>query len=226
MSTYIDAARWFKQSFGPRIEPELAGTPFTVDLLAAIAIQETFEVWGRIYKTIGDPDDVLPLCVGDVIGEPKRTAFPRTKAELLAAPDGAAMFDVAHQALVDMASHVPAYQVYANNPERFCHAFGIFQYDIQFFRDDPDFFLQKQWGDFDECLRRCIAELKRVLVKTFGPSKTSLNDIESVYVAIGYNSGHVKITDGLKQGFKDDTGKYYGEYVNDYLQAARAAVVA
>src|ERR1043165_413649 len=225
MSPYIDAARWFKKSFGSRIQPELAATPFTVDLLAAIAIQETFEVWGRIYKQFENPVDVLPLCVGDVISAPTRTAFPKSKAELLAVSNGAQMFDIAHEALVEMAKHAPEYKKYADNPDRFCHAFGIFQYDIQFFKNDPDFFLQKQWGDLDACLTRCIAELKRVLTKTFGPAKTALNDIELVYVAIGYNTGHVKITDGLKQGFKDDTGKFYGEYVNEYLQAAHHAAV-
>ena len=222
MSKMIDAARWFRTTFGPKIEAGTAGTPFIADLLTAIAIQETYEIWGRVYQTL-PVDDVLKVCVGDVIGEPKRGVFPKTKSELLAAPRGVEMFDIAHESLAALAEHATEYQKYAANPDRFCHAFGIFQYDIQFFRDDPDFFLQRRWYSFDECLARCVAELKRVLRRTFGPGKTTLNEIESVYVAIGYNSGSVKITAGLKQGFKDSSGKYYGEYVADYLQTAKEA---
>ena len=219
-----DAARWFKSTFGPQIAAATAGTPFGADLLTAIAIQETYEIWGRIYDKLS-PGEVLALCVGDVIGEPKRGVFPKTKAELLAAPRGAEMFDLAHESLAALAQHATEYQKYAANPDRFCHAFGIFQYDIQFFKDDPDFFLGRKWHLFDECVSRCVAELKRVTRRTFGPEKTTLNEIESVYVAIGYNSGSVKITAGLKQGFKDSTGKYYGEYVADYLHTAQQAVV-
>src|SRR5262245_58505990 len=223
MSKMTDAARWFKTTFGPQVQAAIAGTPFSADLLTAIAIQETYEIWGRIYETL-TADEVLQLCVGDVIGEPKRGVFPKTKADLLAATRGQEMFDIAHESLIALAGRATEYQKYANNPDRFCHAFGIFQYDIQFFKNDPDFFLQRQWHSFDQCVDRCVAELKRVLRRTFGPNKNTLNDIESVYVAIGYNSGSVKITAGLKQGFKDSTGKYYGEYVADYLKTAQQAV--
>src|SRR5688572_16793855 len=37
--------QWFKTQFQARIAPALAGTPLTVDLLTAIACQETGEVW-------------------------------------------------------------------------------------------------------------------------------------------------------------------------------------
>ena len=224
MSKLTDAALWFKKTFGPQIRPAIDGTPFSVDLLTAIAIQETYEIWGRIYQSL-TPDEVLQLCVGDVIGEPRRGVFPKTKADLLAAPRGNEMFDIAHQSLIALAAHATEYQKYADNPDRFCHAFGIFQYDIQFFRDDPEFFLQRKWFSFDECVARCVRELRRVTAKTFGKDKSTLNEIESVYVAIGYNSGSVNITAGLKQGFKDDTGKYYGEYVADYLRTAQQAIV-
>ena len=224
MSKMTDAARWFKTTFGPQLQTAVVGTPFSVDLLAAIAIQETYEIWGRIYQKL-PADEVLQLCVGDVIGEPKRTVFPKTKAELLAAPRGDEMFAIAHDSLASLAQYATEYQKYADNPDRFCHAFGVFQYDIQFFKTDPDFFLQRQWHSFDQCVTRCVAELERVLRRTFGPNKNAINEIESVYVAIGYNSGSVKITAGLKQGFKDSTGKYYGEYVADYLHTAQEAVV-
>jgi hypothetical protein len=223
MARIDDAARWFKTTFGPQIVDAVGGTPFTVNLLTAIAIQETYEIWGRIFNGTMTPEEILDACVGDVISAPQRGAFPKTKDELIAAPRGQEMFDVARQALADMAKHAPEYQRYVANPQRFCHAFGVFQYDIQFFKDDPDFFLQRKWSDLGECLTRCIAELTRVTRKTFGANKQSLSDTEAAYVAIGYNQGSVNIAKGLKQGFKDDTGKYYGEYVADYLRIAANA---
>src|SRR5262245_36041022 len=99
MSKMTDAARWFKTTFGPQVQAAIAGTPFSADLLTAIAIQETYEIWGRIYETL-TADEVLQLCVGDVIGEPKRGVFPKTKADLLAATRGQERFDVPHVTLI------------------------------------------------------------------------------------------------------------------------------
>ncbi len=36
-----DALRWFKETFGQDLAKGVAGTPFSVDLLVAIAAQET-----------------------------------------------------------------------------------------------------------------------------------------------------------------------------------------
>ena len=37
--------RWFKNEFQPRIEAALAGTPFSVDMIVAVACQETGGIW-------------------------------------------------------------------------------------------------------------------------------------------------------------------------------------
>jgi hypothetical protein len=222
MARIDNAAKWFKTTFGPEIVDAVAGTPFTVNLLTAIAIQETYEIWGRLFDGTMTPQDILDACVGDVISAPARGVFPKTKDELTAQPQGQAMYDVAREALADMAKHAPEYQKYVANPDRFCHAFGVFQYDIQFFKEDPDFFLQKKWGDLGECLTRCVRELTRVTKRTFGAGKVSLTDLEATYVAIGYNLGSVNVAKGLKQGFNDGN-KYYGEYVADYIKIANAA---
>ena len=52
------------------------------------------------------------------------------------------MFRIAHEALVSMAEHVPGYGKVAKLPHKFCHGYGIFQYDLQFFLTDPDYFLE------------------------------------------------------------------------------------
>lgn len=46
--------------------------------------------------------DVLRLSVGDTLDEPNRSAFPKNKDALIAAPRGQQMFDLAHQLLIEM----------------------------------------------------------------------------------------------------------------------------
>jgi hypothetical protein len=38
--------------------------------------------------------------------------------------------------------------------------YGLFQYDLQFVRVDPDFFFERQWYRFDACLERLMRELR------------------------------------------------------------------
>ena len=90
----------------------------------------------------------------------RRRAFPKNKAELLPAPQGDRMFEIARQGLVDMAGHIPAYRGAASRPDKFCHGFGIFQLDLQFFKTEPDYFLSRRYADFDAALARCVGELK------------------------------------------------------------------
>jgi hypothetical protein len=174
-------------------------------------------------------DQVIARCVGDTLDSPNRSssAFPKNKAELVAfdpkGHTGQQMFDVARAALLTLAGFNHAYSGAAHNPDKFCHGYGIFQYDIQFFKaGNPDFFLQKKWFDFDECLKLCLAELQRVATKLY-PGKSPLTDEQMTYVAIGYNigAGKVKVGKGFKQGHEDD-GVFYGENIDRYLRMAHA----
>lgn len=220
-----DAIRWFKTQFGAPIADACKGTPYSLDMAAAIAMQETFaDCWGKLYQT-KPVDVVLQVCVGDTLDAPNRGAFPRNKAELCGVPNGSTMFDVARQALLSIAPYDHAYQVAAQNPNKFCHGYGIFQYDIQFFRTDPDFFLKRAWYDIGECIKKLIKELDEARARTYGSSKTALNDDEMMYVAIAYNCGHAHIGAGPKQGFRDGDGKYYGENFQRYLALAHATPV-
>lgn len=222
-----DGIAWFKKNFAAPIQAATAGTPFHLDFLAAIAVQETFEIWGRAFKT-RPVAEVLALCVGDILDAPRRDpdAFPHNRAALEAhLPDGPAMFQIARQAFADMAQVATEYQRFLVNPDKFCHAFGIFQNDIQAFPQDPGYFLNKQWADFSICLAKCLAELDTKRKRTF-PNKATLNDSELVYVAIAYNQGHADLSRDFKQGFKDDTGKFYGEYIRDFMALSKATPAA
>jgi hypothetical protein len=166
---------------------------------------------------------ILELCVGDTIdgnGTTGRSAFPRNKSALLAVPRGRAMFDVARQALVDMAEYITAYQRVTRNPDKFCHGFGVFQLDLQFFKDDPDYFLERRYARFDASLEKCLAELRRALVKRRLGDRPELTELEAASVAITYNTGGFNPAKGLKQGHFDGQ-KFYGEQFVDFLRLAK-----
>ena len=111
-------------------------------MVAAIAAQETGDIWANLRDTI-ELDELLEICVGDTLDADKgRSAFPKTKDDLVAAPRGEDMFRIAHKALVKMAEHRPGFAGVAKRPNKFCHGYGIFQYDLQFFKKDPDYFLE------------------------------------------------------------------------------------
>ena len=46
------------------------------------------------------------------------------------------------------------YKKALKNPDKFCRGYGMFQYDLQFFEKDPDFFLKRKWAKFDGTLEK------------------------------------------------------------------------
>lgn len=220
-----DDIRWFKEQFQAPIAAAVAGTPFDVDMLVAIACQETGHVWSTLRRKGMPTALILALCVGDTLDDTGgRGAFPRNKATLLAAPQGQRMFDIARQALVDMAVHIRDFAGVATNPDKFCHGFGVFQRDLQFFRDDPDYFLQRRYESFDDTLAHCIGELKRGLRKLGFENRPHLEDREFAFVAIAYNTGGFTASKGLRQGHFDGR-KFYGELVFEFLRLAHTVAV-
>jgi hypothetical protein len=164
-----DDIRWFKQQFRPQIEAALTSTPFDIDMIVAIASQETGYIWSVLRKKQLPLERVVALCVGDTIdykGPGRgRQAFPRTKEALVAAPNGQLMFDIARKALEDMAAYIPGYHDAVANPKKFCHGYGVFQCDLQFFKVDPEYFLERRYENFADTLAHCLGELHRGLKK-------------------------------------------------------------
>jgi hypothetical protein len=209
---------WFKTQFGSRIVPAIAGTPLTLDFITAVACQETGDVWPVLCRQGLPEAQILALCVGDTLDASKgRKAFPRDKGDLLSKPNGAQMFAIAHQALVDMAAHIQGYKGVAANPDKFCHAFGIFQRDLQFFLDDPDWFLQQRYAQFAQTLAYCIGELRRGLQRMAWSARASLTNVELAQLGIVYNTGHFDPARGLQQGHFNGT-KYYGDSILAYIE--------
>lgn len=212
---------WFKKNFSKEINQAVEHTPFNLNLLTAIAIQETSYIWGSMLSS--SPDQVLPYCVGDTLDTPDRSAFPINRRDLEEYTNGKAMFTIARQALIDVSKHVASFRRVSQNPNKFCRGYGIFQYDLQHFKTDPNFFLNQEWHHFSYCLAKVMKELKNAQKRI--PSlknKASLNDIELIHVTIAYNRGTSTISKGFRQGYYDkDSKKYYGEYINEYYKLAQ-----
>jgi hypothetical protein len=216
---------WFKQNFQNDIEAGIAGTAFDIDLMVAIACQETGDVWPVLRKKSLSVQQIVALCVGDTLDADKgRRAFPETKAELMSKANGPAMFAIARQSLLDMAQHVPGFSSAVANPNKFCHGYGVFQYDLQFFLTDPDYFLQKKYERFSESLAKALEELHAAAKRIHLDSKPSLTDFERCAVAIAYNTGGFNPAKGLKQGHFDGS-RFYGEQIFDFIRLSRTVAV-
>ena len=219
--------KWFKENFAAEIQTALAGTPFSLDLMVALACQETGHIWSVLRKKPLTVPQILALCVGDTIDfNPStgkgRKAFPRTKAALIAKPRGREMFDIARKALEDMAVHIAGFPV--SNPNKFCHGYGMFQYDLQFFLEDPDYFLEKRYETFIGTLGKAVQELKAAAKRIRLHTEPKLDDMQSAAVAIAYNTGGFNPAKGLKQGHFNGT-RFYGEEIFDFIRVSRTVPV-
>jgi hypothetical protein len=219
-----DEIAWFKEHFAADVIPALVGTPLSFDLISALAFQESGELWSKLRLHL-PRDEVLRLSVGDTLDEPNRSAFPKNNDALIAAPRGQQMFSLAHQLLIEMGdgTGIEAYKHLAMRPEKFIHGYGIFQYDLQFFRRDPDFFLTQRWKDIDACVDKLMIEMRNALQQLGFSDKPSLTDLESAFVGIVYNTGfgNFREAKGLKQGHNDGMF-FYGENIDRYLKIAQA----
>jgi hypothetical protein len=221
-----DDIKWFKDNFGAEIEAAVDDGPFDLDMITAIACQETGHIWQRLRKKPLTKAQILALCVGDTIdakpGGGGRSAFPKTKAALLAHPRGDEMFVIARKALVDMAPHVPGFNGAVANKDKFCHGYGLFQFDLQFFKTEPDYFLEQRYEQFEETLGKCLGELKSAKSKIASlKTKPALSDKEFAFVAIAYNTGGFNPAKDLMQGFKGPDGRFYGQNIFDFIRLSR-----
>lgn len=94
-------------------------------------------------------ETILQNCVGDTIDSPKRDLFPHDRADLGSRHDGNTMFKIASEALGKIAQYEPSYSRMFTQPDKFCHGYGIFQYDLQFFLQNKNFFLNKSRYNFE-----------------------------------------------------------------------------
>lgn len=150
----LATAQWLELHYGAACAKAVEGTPFTKELLYAIACQETaiyFYDWTKDHS----PDEVLGRCVFDASGDANgtRNAFPKNTAAFIERYGGelADMLIAEANKSRAMRGYGPKQWVYAG--------YGLFQYDLQHILTDETFFREKQWYQMDHCLDKVMSEL-------------------------------------------------------------------
>jgi hypothetical protein len=160
----VTATKWLLKNFGAKLKAATKGKPYKVKHLCAIVCQETAYKWLKWIENY-DPATILARCVfdasGDYPGSP-RSAFPKNTAEFRR-KFGSEFTDM----LIAEANLTRRVQGWGDKPWVY-KGYGIFQYDLQNVLEDEDFFRQKKWTSFDECLSRCTGELDDKLKATGG----------------------------------------------------------
>ena len=154
--------QWIKTNYGQQIGDVLADSPFTLDVACAIACQET-GIYLRPFTQKMPADDALARCVFDASGDAdgtSRGAFPQKTAVFRAAYG-----DEFTNMLIDEANKTRALRG-LGAAKWVYKGYGVFQYDLQAVKTDEAFFREKQWGRFDECLKRLLAVLMRKYAAT------------------------------------------------------------
>ena len=218
-----DEIKWFKEQFAADVVPALAGTHRYPLIWSARSRSRNPANCGASCACICR---AKRYC-GSRSATPSmnRTAAHsrRTRTRLSRLREGSRCSSLAHRLLVEMAdaTGIKAYQAVARRPHKFVHGYGIFQYDLQFFRRDPDFFLEQRWKSIEACVDKLMTELKRGLDQLDFSDKESLTDRESAFVAIVYNTGFGNFRESreLQQGHHDGT-HFYGENIDRYLKIA------
>lgn len=214
--------KWFKEEFGSEIIAAATDTPFDLDMLTALACQETGYIWASLRRKGMPRDQILQLCVGDTLD--RSETFPKDRADLETVENGGEMFAHARAALEALAKHIKDYEGAASNPNKFCKGFGIFQYDLQFFSPKTASYFLGGYADFGISLKNCLKELKEAMERANISAGTKLTDKDKAAIAIAYNTGHYIPSKGLYQGYKPKDGPYYGQSFYNYLQLAHSVL--
>lgn len=175
------AANWLVQNFGEQIKEHLYGTPYDLELVSAIFCQETackLLLWFDKYE----PLEILARCVFDASGDfpnTTRNAFPKNKAEFKQQYGATITAMLIAEANKMRSMPQPGYPQGYSPADYLYKGYGLFQYDLQHIKTDPEFFLFKKWYNFSDCMQKLIEQLNtkfkhsdtlRALVKSYNGS--------------------------------------------------------
>ena len=154
-SQALKCITWMKKEFTPQMQAAVLNTPFSIDTLCGIACQETAYVWMN-WLVQRSTDEILGLCVFDASGDfpgTQRRAFPKNTA-VFREKFGEALTTM----LIGEAN--TSRKVRGLKAAQWVYkGYGIYQYDLQHILEDPDFFKEKLWYSYDECLKKVMKEL-------------------------------------------------------------------
>lgn len=174
--------QWMLSNFGGNIAGAIKNTQFQKALPIAIACEETAY---KILLWISDyaPSIVLARCVFDASGDypgTTRRAFPKNKEafeQIYGLGFTQMLIDEGNkQRAMPQPDASDGYQ-----PADYLYkGYGLFQRDLQFVKNDEDFFFRKEWYNMDTCLSRLIQELEG-----YAKTANSLHEIIKRYNGSG-----------------------------------------
>ncbi len=185
---------WLTTNFGGVIQKATNGGLFSPHLVSAIISQETAYVWLQWLKT-HDAATILARCVFDASGDVNHTrkAFPNNTQDFIDryGQELAGM-------LIEEANKTRVMRGYAPRKWVYC-GYGICQRDIQAIGEDMEFFSEKKWYSFENCLNQCIKELNNK-----AKIHTDLWDIVKAYngrgeAATNYANNVFQFMDAIKK---------------------------
>jgi len=163
-SAALTCARWLMSNFGDPLRAAVRSKPYKTEHLCAIVCQETAYKWLK-WTSTQTPKTIIERCVFDASGDypgTTRGAFPKNSADFKAVY-GAELTKL----LIEEANITRRLQGWDDKTWVY-KGYGIFQYDLQHIKTDPDFFRERQWYDFSICLNRACKELDDKLVASNG----------------------------------------------------------
>lgn len=163
-SQCLQTANWLNTHFGKRCEAAVENTPFTKELLYAIACKESAYKWMHWIDNY-DANTILGRCVFDASGEPEfpdkpRNVSPRNRDEFKA-HFGVDLLNMLVEEGNKQRIMPQPDAPHGYHPAPYLYkGYGIFQYDLQFIlTGDANFFTQKLWYNIDDCIDRVMKEL-------------------------------------------------------------------
>ena len=227
MPTAQDVA-WFKSQFQQAIVPALAGTPFSVDMVTAVACQETGAIWSVLRRKGLSTERILQLVRRrhDRRHGHGRSArlSARTRRELIAWPTVRGCSTWRARGSSTWPATSPATAARRRGPTSSATASASSSSTCSSSAPIPSTSSSGTTPTSASRCGDCVGELSAALKRIGWGGKTALDDHEMAGVAIAYNTGRYHPAKGLKQGYFDGS-KFYGENFFGYLQLAHSVQV-
>lgn len=157
----LKASKWIKDNFGEEIEAALRGTRYNISIIIAIACQGIADRWLPWIEDFSI-EEVLGRCITNSSGDypgTHRVDFPKNESEFhdhygdeitgMLVEEGNKMRNMPQ----------PYYPKGYGSAHILYKSYGIFQYDLSHILEDSEFFLKKQWYNFNECFKRLMITL-------------------------------------------------------------------
>jgi hypothetical protein len=157
-------AKWLMDNFGPQIRAAVVGKAYRARHLCAIVCQETAFKWVP-WISSQSAQTIVKRAVFDASGDypgTSRSAFPKD-TPTFRTRYGNTFTDM----LIEEANITRRMQGWSDQDWVY-KGYGLFQYDLQHVSVNRDFFENKRWYNFDNCLAACCSELDTKLADAGG----------------------------------------------------------